>query len=228
VRATVTSHGLQPFDTWSFDVQSLDANGAPTLGGSIFSPSLSGDTTYTGTMSPLAGTDVGYRFFAQQLTTYPSTVTFDAHLEFFCGTNTPTTPVVPCCPPDPSLDIRLRRIEQLEQIIINLLGTPLHHHTDGTRHANLRGAGSILLVDSVDAIRVEVTTDITNWPHNPGDPNYYLSMGFITSIAAGSPLKGWRLVYGAQTYPIVVYADQIGFTLPDGITIDIVELIPVA
>jgi len=74
--------------------------------------------------------------------------------------------------------------------------------------------------------RVEVTSPLASWPHNPGSPNYYISLGFITSIAAGSPLKGWRLVYGSQTFPIMSYADQIGYTLPASVSIDLVELLP--
>jgi hypothetical protein len=154
--------------------------------------------------------------------------TFEASHTLFCGPGGATNPVVPCCPPDPLLDARLSQILQYEKIIVQLLGAPLHSHVDGTRHANLIGSGSITLVDSVDAIRVEVTSSLTGWPNNPGDPNYYFSLGFITSIAAGSPLKGWRLVYSAQTFPIVSYADQIGYTLPPGVQVAIVELIPAA
>jgi len=148
------------------------------------------------------------------------------HIQLFCGGNTPSSPQVPCCPPDPSLDARLYRIEQYEQIIIKLLGTAFVSHVDGTRHSGLTGSGSIVLVDSVDAVRVEITSSLDGWPSNPGVPTYYFSLGFITSIAAESPLKGWRLVYGSQTFPIVSYADQIGYTLPPGVSIDLVELLP--
>lgn len=226
VRATVTARGLTGAQNWSFDVQSLDSAGAPTTGGSIFSPSINGDGTYTGSMTPVSATDIGYRFFAQQLATYSPSVTFDAHLEFFCGTNTPSTPVVPCCPADPALDARLRRIEDLETVIIKLIGQGLRSHIDGTRHRNLTGAGSVVLVDSVDAIRVEITSDLTGHRVNPGVPSYFFSLGFITSIAAESPLKGWRLVYASQTYPIVSYADSIGYTLTPGVSIDLIELLP--
>jgi hypothetical protein len=88
------------------------------------------------------------------------------------------------------------------------------------------GDGTLTLVASCAAVRVHVTTDLSTWPNHPGSPNYYLSMGFITSIAAGSPLKGWRLVYGSQTFPIAAYADQIGYTLPPGITATVTELLP--
>jgi hypothetical protein len=152
--------------------------------------------------------------------------TATGRIQLFCGSNTSTTPVVPCCPTDPLLDIRLRRIEQLEEIIIKLLGHGGGGHVDGTRHANLTGSGTVTLVDGIDAIRVEVRSSLAGWPNNPGSPNYYFSLGFVTSIAAGSPLKGWRLVYGSQTFPIVTYADQVGYTLPPGVTIDLVELLP--
>lgn len=154
------------------------------------------------------------------------TLKSSGRLQYFCGSNNTSTILTPCCPPDLSLDLRLRRIEDLEHIIINLMGQSGLGHTDGTAHTGLTGAGSITLHDSVTAIRVNVTSSLATWPNNPGDPNYYLSLGFITSIAAGSPLKGWRLVYSQQIFPIVAYADQIGYTLPPGVTATITELLP--
>jgi hypothetical protein len=144
---------------------------------------------------------------------------------YTCST-TPNQPVVPCCPPDPSTDIRLRSIQEMLMYLTQHGSASAVSHIDGTRHAGLSGAGTVTLVAQVDAIRVEVKSNLAGWPLNPGTPNYYLSMGFITSIAVGSPLKGWRLVYQSQTFPIVLYADQIGYTLPPGITVDIVELLP--
>jgi hypothetical protein len=226
--ASVTTHNMGSTNTlWSWTLQFLDASGAPLGTGSIFSPSLSGDTTYTASANVPASA-VGARFFAQGPVPNRTDFSYEPSLTLYCGTQTPTSIATPCCPPDATVDVRLRRIEQLEQVIIKLLGHALVGHVDGTRHSNLSGSGSIVLVDSVDAIRVEVTSDPSGFEVNPGTPNYYFSMGFITSIAAGSPLKGWRLVYLHQTYPIVSYADQIGYTLAPGVHVDIVELLPAA
>jgi len=205
-----------------------DANDNPDTTNSYTSPRQTAGTTFSHTMA-IPTTAVYWFVYAAPygfLGTGP-TNNCQSHLQLYCA-GTPTTIVQPCCPTDPALDVRLRRIEQLEQVIIQLLGHGGGKHVDGTRHAGLTNSGTINLIDSIDAVRVEVKTSLSGWPNNPGSPNYYFSLGFITSIAAGSPLKGWRLVYGSQTYPIVTYADQIGFTLPPGVSIDLVELLPAA
>lgn len=226
VSVSVTTHGLiGPAANWAWDLEYLDATGALIPATGIFSPSLNGDRTYAAA-GPVPANAAGIQFLATGPVPNQPQFSYDVDLNYYCGTNTPTTPQVPCCPPDPSMDVRLRRIEQFEQIIIGLLGQQLLGHTDGTRHSHLTGNGSVVLVDSVTAVRVEVTSSLTDWDVNPGVPNYYFSLGFITSIAAGSPLKGWRLVYGSQTYPIQPYSDQIGYTLAEGVSIDLVELLP--
>ncbi len=143
-----------------------------------------------------------------------------------CTAVAPNTLITPCCPPDSSLDSRLNYLIQLAHANIGLTGQSLKGHVDGTRHAGLSGAGTVTLVDSVQAIRVEIKTGLSALAFNPGDPNYYFSAGFVTPIAAGTPLRGSRLIYAAQTFPIASYVDQIGFTLPPAQTVDIVELLP--
>jgi hypothetical protein len=152
---------------------------------------------------------------------------FSVEISFFCSGQQPTGVATPCCPPDPSVDIRLRSIQNmLEYVMDHLPSSASSTISVGTQHPAVTGDGTLTLVASCAAVRVHVTTDLSTWPNHPGSPNYYLSMGFITSIAAGSPLKGWRLVYGSQTFPIAAYADQIGYTLPPGITATVTELLP--
>jgi len=205
----------------------FDSAGVSISGAGFVSPPFHAGDPPMSHNSPIPTNAVYWDFELNQ--TQSSTAGTEAangRLQLFCAGQSPTQPATPCCPPDPILDTRLRRIEDFEQIIIQLLGQDLRGHVDGTRHAGLMGSGTVTLVDSVDAIRVEVNNSLASWPHNPGSPNYYISLGFITSIAAGSPLKGWRLVYGSQTFPIVSYADQIGYTLPASVSIDLVELLP--
>jgi hypothetical protein len=132
----------------------------------------------------------------------------------------------PCCPPDPSIDARFAQVLGL----LNSIWTQVQGSADslkpGATHANLSGAGSILLQAECAAIQVNVHSPLPPLEVNPGSPDYYFSMGFITSYAIGSPLKGWRLVYTQQIFPVQTYADQIGYTLPAGVTIDIIEQLP--
>lgn len=157
----------------------------------------------------------------------------DGFFQIYCN---PTNPTVtqPCCPPDPQLQNTLNYILGVEQNIYNLVqqlqtgGLPrLPLYQDSTVHAGLSGAGTITLQTKAVAFRVDVTSNITNWPHNIQVPTYYFSMGFVTSYALTSPIKGWRLVYQSQDFPLAAECDQIGYTLPAGITVNITELLEV-
>lgn len=152
-------------------------------------------------------------------------VTVEAHISYFCAGQNPGGIDVPCCPPDPLLDQRLTSIEQMLQLLANQLLTGNASLVPTAVHSNLSGSGSVILTRADAAIRVRVTSSLGSWPNNPGSPNYYFSLGFITSYENGSPLKGWRLVYSDQTFPLAAYSDQVGYTLPPGVTVDIIELI---
>lgn len=129
----------------------------------------------------------------------------------------------PCCPPDPSLDARLTYLTNLVMQIAGMLQPAADALVDGAAHGPFSGSGSVLLEAECAAVRVDVLSDLTDWPKNPGTPNYFFSLGFITSYAVENPLKGWRLVYSSQTFPLQPYTDMIGWTLPAGVSIRITE-----
>jgi hypothetical protein len=144
-------------------------------------------------------------------------------LVIYCEGQSPTSVITPCCPPDPSLDLRLRGImDMLTQLLsLQRLEGP---YADTVRHAGLHGQGVISINPASSAIRLEVQTDLASWPHNPQTPNYYFSLGFITPFAVGTPLRGQRLIYQHQTLTWPSYTDQIGYTLADGLVVDLVEM----
>lgn len=214
----------QPSESYSATVQFRDTAGAVISSGSIF-----GTTTPAGVMTTLTGpvpTNAVYLDLATN-SINPATGTYTAFGEvtLYCGTQTPTTPIVPCCPPDPGLDARLTYLTGLVQFLVGNQSAPIDALLDGHVHANLSGSASVLLTSECAAVRVTVHSPLPPLAVNPGTPPYYFSMGFITSYAAGSPLKGWRLVYVNQTFPLATFADQVGYTLPAGVTIDITELL---
>jgi hypothetical protein len=128
-----------------------------------------------------------------------------------------------CCPPDPTLISMLAEIEyDLTQLLS--LSALQGAYQDTTRHAGLSGSGTIAINPASSAIRVEVRTDLTNWPQNVQTPPYFYSLGFVTPFAVGTPLKGQRLVYDRQIFTWPSYTDTIGYTVPTGIVIDLVEL----
>jgi len=141
----------------------------------------------------------------------------------YCTGQSPSAPEVPCCPPDPSLDARLTYLTNLVMQLAGMLQPAVDNLVDGAAHGPFSGTGSVLLEAECAAVRVDVLSDLSTWPKNPGTPNYFWSLGFITSYAETNPLKGWRLVYSSQTFPLQPYTDMIGWTLPDGVQIRITE-----
>lgn len=144
-------------------------------------------------------------------------------LEWFCRTAFDTSDN--CCPPDPSIVLALNNIlsivTRMEQELEQLRTKP---YVDGPRHSNLTGNGSIAIDPKSVAIRVEIKSDLTNWPRHPQIPTYYYSVGFITPFAVGTPLKGARLVYQNQIYTWPSYTDRIAYSLEGGVIVDLVEL----
>lgn len=143
-------------------------------------------------------------------------------LTIYCTGQSPTSINTPCCPPDPSMDMRLAAIMDMLQQLLSLqpLGGP---YQDTIRHSNLTGNGIITINPASSAIRVEVKNDLTNWPRHPQIPDYYFSLGFITPFAVGAPLRGQRLIYQHQTFTWPSYTDQIAYALEPSVQVDLVE-----
>lgn len=147
--------------------------------------------------------------------------------QFFCSGTGPTQLEVPCCPPDPTLEIKLN---QILSIVLNLttgggVVPPVSWH-DGARHTALRGAGSFLISGAAIGMRFEVTTPPTGTKIDPGNPDFYWDMGFWSPYALGSPLRGGRLVFLNQSVELPEFSDQIGFTLRHGTVMNAIELLP--
>jgi hypothetical protein len=216
---------IHPNEFFSCSLLCYDTTGARLVAGDF-----DGTTTPVNTASRIGGTVVanaGYYWPVVSVIgtlTDPDTAT--GRVELFCGPSTPTTPLVPCCPPDTSLDTRLRRIEDYERVIIQLLGTAGRALVDGVRHAGLSGGGSLVFTDAALAVRVEIKNLPPSWPQNVQTPPYLFSAGFITPTAEGVAMRGSRLIYESQTFPLDRHATGIDWQLPVGLTIDIVELLP--
>jgi hypothetical protein len=145
-------------------------------------------------------------------------------LTAYCGSGGQTAPVSPCCPPDPllegKLDLILQMIESLRQ------ASPSTTWTDGTVHSGLTGSGSFSFAGKPTGLRFNVTTAPSAPEIIPGNPNFYWNMGFVTPIGNATPLRGWRLVYLAESFILPVYADSCGYTLLHGTVANATELLP--
>jgi hypothetical protein len=119
----------------------------------------------------------------------------------------------------------LDHILALEHVIIGLLGTQLHGLVDGTRHTGLAGGGSLTFVDNAKAVRVEITDLPAGWPQVAQVPPYLWSAGFVTPLAEDVPMRGQRLIYEKQTFPLLPQATGLAWQLPPQLIVDIVELL---
>lgn len=148
-------------------------------------------------------------------------------IQFYCGTSGPNVLTQPCCPPDPLLEYRLTQILNIVSNITAGSGVnpPVSWH-DGARHTALRGAGSFLIDPKAIGMRLEVTTPPSGVQVDPGNPDFYWDMGFITPYALTSPMRGIRLVFLNQSWVIPEFTDQIGYTLKHGTEITAIELLP--
>ena len=128
-----------------------------------------------------------------------------------------------CCPPDPAIMSTLSQVLELLNELLSL--QPLEGaYQDTIVHSGLNGNGTIAINPASSAIRVDVQTDLANWPHNIQTPTYFYSLGFVTPFAVGTPLKGQRLVYNHQTFSWPTYTDTIGYSISPGVTVNLVEL----
>lgn len=147
-----------------------------------------------------------------------------APAEWYCG-GAPGLPLQPCCPPDETTQQLLYQIYSTVQEILSDLGSGKFPYKDDVVHSGLSGTGAVTIKPTAVAIRVDVTTRPPSQPDNPGTPNYFFQMGYITPFAVGTPLRGQRLVYDHQTFQYPTYTDQIGYTLPANVVVNIVELV---
>ena len=144
---------------------------------------------------------------------------------FYCQ-GQPNVPTQPCCPPDPTLQQLLFQIYgTVQQILDDLAGVGRLPYVDSTVHPSLSGTGAVTIAPTAAAIRIDILNRPSNQPVNPGTPDYFFDLGFITPFAVGTPLRGQRLLYDHQIYAYPTYTDQIGYTLPQGVVVNLVELV---
>ena len=178
---------------------------------------------------PIPANAVGWSAWLSNGTNVPTQVgqfaTATLQLLFFCSGQSSGAPLTPCCPPDPNLEAKLETIINLVNEVIQGLPTTLTSLADGTAHTGLTGAGTITLAGQALAIRVDVTAGAGPGGVNPGSPNYYFGMGFITPLIEGSPQRGGRVVFTKQFISLPQLTSQISFTLGQNVVVTITELV---
>lgn len=131
----------------------------------------------------------------------------------------------PCCPPDPQVLNELQQLLGLVTAIYQAIPTPITSYADATAHTGLHDNGTLTLVDSPIAIRVNITTDV-NKGDDLGSPTYLFDRGYIVPIVNLAPIAGQtRLVFDPQQYLLPTLTEQIGYSLTPGLVVTVTELV---
>jgi hypothetical protein len=93
-------------------------------------------------------------------------------------------------------------------------------------HTDLTGDGVVLTNISTRALRVTVTTFPPNVIRDPGSPEYFFNLGFITINRASGFVRSARLVFEHQLYPTTADTLAFGYTLRNGTVVNVEELVP--
>lgn len=206
------------------DVAFFDTGGRSL--GTIRTPAIApGAAPFTENIVPPAGWDrmqASTAFVSGPTGTNTATV----QLTIFCDKSGNGTPVSNCCPPDPSLEARLVRMQQLLELIFQGLPTVPTSYAEATVHAGLIGQGTVTLVDAPIAVKVTITNDNPHLGVSAGTPAFLWDRGYIVPIAAEGPIAGiTRLEYSPQLYILPLLTEQIGWKTGPGVTVSITELV---
>jgi len=141
----------------------------------------------------------------------------------FCNA-TPTTPVAPCCPPDPILSGQIRQILD----IVNLIqrqAVPFGY-VAGATHTGLSGAGAIS-ISGILGIKVDVTTLPSSYGVAGTSPPEHFDLGFLTFGTADGFPQSFRLTRNPQvSLPARCSAfTDLDYDLAPGVVVTITELL---
>lgn len=99
-------------------------------------------------------------------------------------------------------------------------------YTTTTTHVGLTGAGFVATAHDTRALRVTIITFPANAITDPGVPEYFFNVGFITVNDANGFVRSARLVFEFQLYELPASATGFGYTLRGGTVINVEELAP--
>lgn len=148
--------------------------------------------------------------------------TVEVLVDVFCGA--PGSPSVPCCPPDPSLELALRNIWQTVQLI-QRQAVPFGYIAS-TSHSGLSGAGSLSISGLLGA-KVDVTTLPSSYGRSGTSPTEYFDLGFVSFGTA----DGFPTSYRVEHDPTLMLParcsayTELDYDLAPGVVVTITELV---
>lgn len=149
---------------------------------------------------------------------------FSLEFQYFCAGTGPSTPSVPCCPPDPLLVFKLNQI--LGYVTLLQRQVAPFAYVPGSSHLGLTGNGT-LAVQGLLGVKVTPTSLPPGVGVEAGDPDTLWLDSWITWGNA----DGWIEREWLRSAPYISLPNlagqftKLGYTIRPGMAVDIVELV---
>lgn len=131
-----------------------------------------------------------------------------------------------CCPPDPSLDLRLKQITEL---LIELLNRPADApgYVLGPSHGPVSGSASIA-VPGLRGMKVHINAGVPTPKQQPGNPPYEWDLGWMSVLTGDGMIEERRITRADQVWLSVAFptATTFGYFLNPGVVATFTELQP--
>lgn len=153
------------------------------------------------------------------------TDTFHATVRHYCNAASPGAPLQGCCPPDPTIQATLAAVLELTTLVQRQLAP--FAFIEGTMHSGLTGNGEFSLDQPIVGVRIFVLDSLAGTVGvDDGHPETLYGLGWLR----WGDSDGWRERVPIDTEALIStpYAasamTKIGYSLPPGVEIDVVEL----
>lgn len=235
---TVSAVPIPPGLKSTSSVVTLDANDAISSGAFVSvgywdaaGTSLRQDTIGQGsTHSPISlpsfatpGTATHWAVYVNQAASAGVQSDFAVQLSANCGGPGFTSD---CCPPDPSIDLRLR---QLTELVLELLNRPADSpgYVLGPSHGPVSGSAS-LSIPGLRGMRVHINAGVPTVNQQPGNPPYEWDLGWMSVLTGDGMIEERRITRGDQVWLATSFpiATTFGYFLNPGVVATFTELRP--
>jgi hypothetical protein len=102
--------------------------------------------------------------------------------------------------------------------------TSLPTYSNLISHSGLTGAQAITLSSGARAVSWTVTVLPPNASFDPGLPNYYFNLGFVTPIVQGRYIRSTRVVFTPQLLALPEACHEVAVDLEPGVVVELLEL----
>lgn len=86
------------------------------------------------------------------------------------------------------------------------------------------GTQNLALMPDTRAVRMTITTLPANPAVDPGNPDYFFNLGFVTPVIGSGDVRSTRFVFQAQVLELPEACHTLRFDLAPGLVIEVMEL----